>query len=270
VAIQTEHICGAITKKGEPCQRAVVGRRKWYDKHPGGRSKYRPQESRTCGAITKSGTPCQRSVAGRRKWCDKHPGGRSKSRESSSRQAKKQPQRALFPQVSESTSPVRSTRIARRAKKAATVVDRSWSDSVLQRFTEHVGESGATVAAPDCESIAFVAHLLLSGQSASNLSWERQSSLSRRDAGLTRAANLARDTARTIDLDPPESDIAAARGLQMVGVALCRQAGVSLIECPCFADPAATELEGALFLVLRLAIGDWTALTIPLDLLAYP
>jgi hypothetical protein len=245
-------------------------------KHPGGRSKYKgPAQSGTCGAITIAGTPCETPVAGQRKWCVKHPGGRSRYKPAESKQLPRPDSRSARPRNT-ATAPGstaatrRQDRISRRAVKAAPLVDSAWSASVLSQLrliTSSDIENNLSTA--DCAALARTASLMLQGHQAR----QRQSSwggLYEFFGGPDIFEALGASIADGLELPVDDANIAAARALQAAGVALCRAAGVPLTDCPCFADPAGSELENVLFLLLRLALGDWTGLIIPLGPLQSP
>jgi len=121
----------------------------------------------------------------------------------------------------------------------------------------------------DCSALARTASLMLQGHQAR----QRKSSwggLYELFGGPDIFEALGASVTDGLELPTDESNIAAARALQAAGVALCRAAGVPLTDCPCFADPAGSELESVLFLLLRLALGDWTGLIIPYGPLLSP
>jgi hypothetical protein len=266
--------CGVITKDGSPCDNVVAGQRKYCPKHRGGRSKHRPPSLRTCGTLTKDGSPCDNVVAGQRIHCPKHPGGRSTYRQPSP-VAKTTTAGKQRPEGSKSAGAGaaegrRRSRIDRRATKAAETVTDSWARQILGRLDSVVAPgTSASLSLSDCAELARAADLILRGQRprrrAAGWGFVREIM-----GGPTGAESLAETVSTRLGLPPDDADIAAARALQSVGIALCQEAGQPLTRCPCFNGPAGTELEKVLFLVLRLAVGDWSALALPLELLASP
>ena len=268
--------CGVTTKDGTPCEREVAGRRKYCDKHPGGRSKYRADEGRTCAAMTQAGQPCSRRVTGRRTYCDRHPGGRTKQVSKARAQARVKPEQPppwspCAPRPSASKQRTRQERVGRRAVKAAPRLDDAWTDLVLDHAAQAMDEHALLlVTAADCATIArTVAPILHEGHKPRQRQVGWAALLQILDAPSAVEA-VAASVSESLGLPSEEADIAAARALQSVGVAMCRRAGVPLTDCPCFALSAAWEVESVLFLFLRLAMGDWTSLVVPFDPLTSP
>ncbi|MFD0782424.1 hypothetical protein ACFQZ8_00575 [Micromonospora azadirachtae] len=72
--------------------------------------------------------------------------------------------------------------------------------------------------------------------------------------------SFARQLASNIPLPPDAKMVAAARGLQVVGVLLCVLNGDDLRRCQCFIDLALEETKTQLKKILLAAMEDWTAL----------
>jgi hypothetical protein len=238
-----------------------------------------------CGAITLDGTKCKRRVAAGKKWCRDHPGGRSKyqPKQLKSRTRRRQPTRSSSMATAAGSASAwtsrrttgkrrtaaqrRTERVTKRARKVARVVDAPWSDQVLAQLDAVVGEgASAGLSVSDCVALARTADRLLHGRRPR-----------RRRGGLLGLLvrsmdheSLAAMISDGLDLPTDQSDTAAARALQTIGIALCQQAGIPLANCPCFEDPAGTELESVLLSCLRLAAGDWTGLAIPFEPLVSP
>ena len=214
---------------------------------------------RTCGVLTEKGVPCTRPVTGRRKYCDKHPGGRSKY---------KPPARATShasdPRVSPRSTgkPKARTRssslIAKRATKLAPLATAEWSDGVRDQLGQVAPEISKGLTVRDCQDLAEIADRLLRGEPIPPAGLIERFLL-----GPTLPTLLARSLLTTLDLPADQSPIAAARALQSSGIAICRQAGLPLTDCPCFQGPAGSEFEEVLFFLFRLALGHWTGLIIP-------
>jgi hypothetical protein len=124
------------------------------------------------------------------------------------------------------------------------------------------------LTAADCSVIArAVSSILLEGRRPRQRS-EGWRFLWELFGGPAAIEDLAASTSTSLQGVSDDPDLAAARALQAVGVAMCRRAGIPLTDCPCFELSATWELEDVLFLVLRLALGDWSGLAIPFTPLA--
>ncbi|GAB3267112.1 hypothetical protein GCM10027456_51740 [Kineosporia babensis] len=224
--------------------------------------------------LNTKGKPCGCRVAGHRTFCRHHPEGRSKY---------KPPQRPIAqgrsnrPWAAGATPPTkakqrnRRDRLRKRAGKAEARCKRDWSDGVLHQAIQRTKTSGTLeLAAADCQEIAdAVALLLMEGYTRKPDSqgwgflWELF-------GGPSAIEEIATATSSSLAAQSSEADLAAARALQMLGIALCQRAGIPLSECPCFVLSATWELERVLFLLLRMALGDWTGLAIPFTPLSAP
>jgi len=230
-----------------------------------------------CGAITLDGTKCRNRVAQGEEWCYAHPGGRSKYQPKQPK-PRRQPRspasrslsaattarstRASTPRTRARRTPTqrRTERIAMRARKAARVVDAAWSRRVLAQLDAVVGEGASTgLSVRDCVALARTADRLLHGRRPRR----RRSGFLGLLVRSTEHEELAATISEGLNLPPDQADIAAARALQAMGIALCQRASIPPTDCPCFDNPGGTELESVLLSFLRLAVGDWTGLAIP-------
>jgi hypothetical protein len=267
--------CGVLTEQGEPCTHRVAGRRKYCPDHPGGRSKYRPASGRTCAGYTQAGEPCSRTVAGRRTYCSDHRDGRTRSpRKAAGRTftgpttarapARTQPWASDAPRATHAQRRTRRERVVRRAGKTEARLGVQWQDLVVEQAANYASTSGPLeLTAADCSAIAqAVSSILLEGRRPRQRS-EGWGFLWEMFGGPTGIEDLAASTSTSLKGVSEDPDLAAARALQALGVAMCRSAGIPLTDCPCFELSATWELEDVLFLVLRLALGDWSGLAIP-------
>ncbi len=230
-----------------------------------------------CGAVKVDGRKCKNRPPAGEDWCFQHPNGRSGYQPKQPKQRRRTaprptPQRRAVPSPTPSTAgrQRREARVVARASKAIQLVQGTWTEQVLGQLAAIGGEeTAAGLSIRDCADLAAAADRILhSGQARRRVSG--LGFLVELFGGPSPEEALAATISGALDLPPGDSDIAAARALQAVGVALCRRAGKPLTQCPCFAGPAGSELESALFMVLRLAFGDWTGLCIPLQPLASP
>lgn len=242
-----------------------------------------------CGALTQDGTKC-RNRAGTSGWCHLHRGGRStyKPRSKASRRQSPPPASRPKPRPMQtwdgaaaskaapprpSSRPVKarpgpvtppsSTRVTAAARRASKIVTQGWTDQVLDHLADIVGSPiSASLSASDCAELAKIAALLLDGRPP------RRGSFKRFVFGAFPHEPLADAVLDHLGLPENSGRTATGRALQSVGIALCRQEKIQLSDCPCFQAPAQDESEAVVFLLLRLATGDWTGLAdVPLALI---
>lgn len=146
----------------------------------------------------------------------------------------------------------------------------TWPELVLaQASASSASELLLGLQARDCANMAQVAEMILQGHRPRRRS-EGWGLLWGLFGGHSPIESLAATVAASFDLPSTSGDVATARALQSVGMALCQQAGIPLRKCSCFQAPATWELEDTLLLVICLAMGDWSGLVLPFAPLPSP
>jgi hypothetical protein len=142
-----------------------------------------------------------------------------------------------------------------------------WTDRVFEQLAQQLGQVDPSMtgglSVGDCGELAAIAGRLLRGEPL-----QTRGMVQRLMFGASLPDLLARSLLESLDLPQDQSRVAAARALQASGIALCRQVGLPLADCPCFQEPAGIEFEDVLFLLFRLALGHWAGLFIPFHPLA--
>lgn len=158
------------------------------------------------------------------------------------------------------------SRLTARARRHVDELDPTWSAEVVAHAAVLLDEP---VSASHCADLALAASRILHDErQPRNRRPGLAGFLLELFGGPSPEEMLATAIAESLPLDGSKSAIAAARALQALGIAACREAGRPPERCPCFADPATFEVADVLALIIRCAAGDWTDLVIPFEPLA--
>jgi hypothetical protein len=263
--------CGARNKDGTRCRRPVSGRRKWCDKHPGGRSKYKPPARRLCGAPTRDGTPCQRPLTGSRKGCDKHPGGRGRvpttraARGSGPISRRPRPKNEEVARAWAELTPEEQRRVEAVADFVVDVVAEDWAAAVASRASDSLDPKTwnrlfVRRSRRDCRSLARAAAALLEGKKklhafVGSVGARAMSALNVEPIAVA----VARQLAARIPIPLLDAKVVTvARAMQIIGIAMCVSQRRPLERCQCFIDLSQTETQNVIKRVLEDMLRDIT------------
>ena len=148
----------------------------------------------------------------------------------------------------------------------ADVVTSSWQETVADRAADCLKPStfDRLFNRPDrgvCAILARLAKAVLDGKKKLHKLIGGLAGWAMRQAGKEGLARTAaKELAERIPIPVVDQKAAAvARGLQMLGIALCLSQGISLKRCPSFIDLALFETKEKIKSILTAALNDWTA-----------
>jgi len=168
----------------------------------------------------------------------------------------------------EPPKPRELTEVERRRVDAAVtfVVDSSfdgWSDAIASRCMERFDSKTwnrlfGRRRAGDCDALAKTARALIKGKKKLHEITGSVTGKIAHAAGVDPLGEaVVRELAKRVPLPGDQKVTAAARGLQVIGVAVCVAADRPLNECQCFIDLALDRINEQLKGMLDASIKDW-------------
>ncbi|GAB3808851.1 hypothetical protein [Micromonospora zhanjiangensis] len=160
----------------------------------------------------------------------------------------------------------RQERVEKAAEFCVAALNDGWADVVSERVTDYVTEATweqlfSRRRRRRCKLLAQLAAAILAGKKKlHDLIGAMAGWLVSLLGGDRVVQSFARQLASNIPLPPDAKMVAAARGLQVVGVLLCIVNGDELTRCQCFIDLALEETKTQVKKILLAAMEDWTGL----------
>jgi hypothetical protein len=168
--------------------------------------------------------------------------------------------------VAEAQERRRQGRVEKAAEFCVEVLKDGWADVVSERVTDYVTETTwkqlfSRRRRRRCKLLAQLAAAILAGKKKlHDLVGAVAAWLVSLLGGDRVVQSFARQLASNIPLPPDAKMVAAARGLQVIGVLLCILNGDELTRCECFIDLALEETKTQVKKILLAAIEDWIGL----------
>jgi uncharacterized NAD(P)/FAD-binding protein YdhS len=146
------------------------------------------------------------------------------------------------------------------------VADGSWEHVVADRLTDRAGDAWQRLTRSrrrrNCKKLAQMARTILKAKDQVHQLAAELASQAARVAGVRGAAlDFTRELVKNIPIVPVDAKLtAAARAIQMAGIALCLIEERPLIECDCFIDLALSETKERVSQILETRLASWAEL----------
>ena len=156
------------------------------------------------------------------------------------------------------------SRVEKAAEFCADVATDGWQEAVASRAADCLKRRTwnrlfGWRRDGDCKQIAALAKALLDGkEKLHDLAGQASGWLTEKLGGQTLERVAAKEPAKKIHIPVVDEKTAVvARGLQMIGIAMCVARGIPLERCQCFIDLALAETKEQVKEKLATALGDW-------------
>jgi len=146
------------------------------------------------------------------------------------------------------------------------LADGSWEQDVADRLTDRAGDAWEHLTRDrrrrNCKKLAQMARTILKAQDKIHQLAGELASQAAGVAGVCGAAlDFTRELARRIPIGPVGAKLtAAARAIQIAGIALCLMNGRDLTRCECFIDLALAETKERVSQILETRLGKFAEL----------
>lgn len=264
VATEAPHMatCGRPRKSdGRPCERPVRRPGMACKDHGGPGALQRTPKPPAMPRTSRSSWPS--SAAGRPSW---ERAASSPSAPVSSWQPPPEP-----PPVRPARPPRLRAKERERVKEAAefcadVLADGSWEQEVADRLTDQAGGAWERLKRNrrrrNCRKLAQMARTILKAQDQIHQLAGELASQAARVAGVRGAAlDFTRELVKRIPIGPVDAKLtAAARAIQIAGIALCLMDRRNLAQCDCFIDLALAETKERVSQILETRLANWVEL----------